>query len=285
MILKVRSQKNILSNKLYIDFLLFFILIPLFLTLVLFTPLNEWFILHTSNPELIPFYFSNYSHANILHFLENLIPYYLFISMIFRFHRDRHKFYIDMFLIFGLLPLLISSGNIILFPSRNTLGFSGIVAALLSYLLYIIYSYIQEQYNLKFRYIVPIFIFGCSVFLIILKYQIVYSINLVYTILFFFMLLFTVIVYKNDLEEFIISVWDALEIYIKKSLTDGKLIDVFSSLYIFMVLVVLIIVIFLSLFPVNIENINIFSHYIGYCFGLFAPLASRTLQKLKFYYQ
>lgn len=282
---EVKSQdENIVDNKLFIDFLFFFILIPFLLTLVLVTPLNKLFVLHTSNPEVIPFYFSNYAHANILHLLENLIPYYLLISLIFRFHRDRHKFYIDMFLIFGLLPLLISSGNSILFPSRNALGFSGIVSALFSYLLYTIYIYIQEQYNLKFRYIIPLSIFGFSVFLIILKYQIVYSINLAYTILFFFVLLFTAIVYKSDLEEFIISTWDFIEIYIKKSLTSGKLIDVFFSLYIFMVLVILMIVIFLFLFPVNIENVNIFGHYIGYCFGLFAPLASRTLQKLGFYY-
>ncbi|ADI73664.1 hypothetical protein Metev_0763 [Methanohalobium evestigatum Z-7303] len=283
---KVKTRNKdytILNSELFIDFFIFFVVVPLFLTVVFLSPLNEWFILHTSNPELIPIYFSNYAHSNIQHFLQNLIPYYLLISLIFRFHDNRYQFYIDMFLIFGILPLLISFSNIISFQYKNTLGFSGIVAALVSYLLYTVYTYIQKQCNLYFRNIIPVFIFGFTVFIIILKYQIVYTVNPEFTLIFFFMLLFTAVFYKNELEDFITSSRNLLEMYIKKSLIKNRFIDIFTDLYIFMTIIVFIIVIFLSLFPVNINNTNILSHYIGYCFGLFAPIVSKTLQKSKFY--
>jgi membrane associated rhomboid family serine protease len=143
----IQLKKYTVSNETLLDIFIFYVLIPLFLSIVFLTPLNNSFALYTAHPTLCTIYFSNFAHAGISHFVNNLIFYLIIITLILVLHkvmeiRTRKEFYSDIVLIYLIVPLIVSLYNIMKYPGNNTtafLGFSGIDSALNGYLVALVF--------------------------------------------------------------------------------------------------------------------------------------------------
>ena len=273
-----------------IDFLIFFVFIPIFLIVVFNSPLNEIFKLQTSHPKLISIYFSNFAHFNSDHLYNNISSYVIYISLIFFIPKKNNEFHFDMLLIFGLLPFIASFFNILYLPEKNAIGFSGIVAALAAYLFYSSFVYIQEKWDLHFKnpILIPLIPFGFITAIIFAAYGLKYHNNTEpMIVLFLIITLFNALYSKSDLH--IIAV--AASHSWRKFKTDIK---IKSMIKLYMQIIVFLFILFgyITLFPKKLitENgsVNILGHYIGYFFGLVVPLFIRenrltSLKYIKFH--
>lgn len=111
--------------------------------------LERVLILQTSNPTWISIYLSNFVHTDLWHHLGgNLLIYFILIYLILFLRIDGKKFYINMILFFTVLPVLCSLSTIYLISAPiRSFGFSGIVSGLVGYLLYSVYQYIREKWE------------------------------------------------------------------------------------------------------------------------------------------
>ncbi len=147
-----------------IDYLIFFTFIPLFLNFLFLFP-QECFILQPSNPTLISIYFSNFVHTEIFHFAGNLIYYFLFIFLIFKFENNRKRLYVVTLTFVTILPILNSLLIVYTLPNLPPiLGFSAIDAGFLGYLLFSVYNYIKYSWKISLNssFLWSIFLFNIS---------------------------------------------------------------------------------------------------------------------------
>jgi hypothetical protein len=251
------------------EIILFYILIPAFLLLVFFSPLNELFILQKSNPNIISIYFSSYAHFTIQHLERNLIGYFLFISILLIFRTDRKKYYTNIFMIFGLLPFLLSGYSILHSPTGRSMGFSGIDAALCGYFSYTFIMFSTEILDLKLKKVdilsILCLILLINLFVTTMNYKLNgYFISYTYiSLLLFFIGVLLINVRKRIKRE------------ILKEKFQNKIkgiILIFVSIYF------AILISFSTFFPTDVISgslaVGIIVHYLGYCFGLFTPLLS-----------
>ncbi len=275
-------RKYPLSKENAIDAMVFEIVIPIFLFTVFFTPLNQVFALHASNPTLSTIYFSNFAHADANHLINNLTLYlisiYLILVLVLAFKvRSRKEFYFDMAIIYLLIPFIISLYNIYLHPSHSTtavfIGFSGIVAALIGYFVSLLFVLMYTKTGLKLSNLV---FMACAVIsinlilLTILRYRAGFEEILTLTFLTFLCLM----VVKKD----IVHISSFVSSTLKSSLQHKNLYFLYLLLFfgILFPTVMISLILWFSLFPDDLitdagNNVNIYAHYIGYYLGILVP--------------
>ena len=104
----MKLSQEIFSHKIQ-DYLIFFVIIPFFTTLIFFSFLNDLFILDLLNPKLIQIYFSNFAHLNLKHFTDNIFSYYILMILIFIIPKKRNDFYFYMVLFSMKVPSVLTS--------------------------------------------------------------------------------------------------------------------------------------------------------------------------------
>lgn len=92
------------------DYILFLIFVPAVLTSIYLLPnsFREFMVLYPDNPSLISLFLSNFVHENFGHFAGNLGSYFVIMPLILTQVIDRRRFYIEISLIFLLLPWISS---------------------------------------------------------------------------------------------------------------------------------------------------------------------------------
>lgn len=277
-----------IKNKLTIEAVIFFILIPIILTVIcisvqFFPKLKDILILQPLKPTLINIFFSSYTHLTFGHLLNNLKDYIVVISLILVLKTDRKSFLINMLLIFFILPLLISI--YIIYYEPNSLpgsGFSGILSGLIGYLPYSVYRYIKKEWGIhltsNFLFLIIVF----NMLLIVIIYRLFFNrlfFNLIY-FGFLFLLLIAIYIIRDDLERII----DKLKYLFVEYKTGSK-----NFINFFVFLITLWIVFFgapFELFPSNIitdgGRVDISVHFIGYLFGILVPsiFVDNLMQKI-----
>lgn len=251
-----------------LDWFIFYFIIPLFLIIVyimvhLHPELERVLILQTSNPTWISIYLSNFVHTDFWHHLGgNLLSYFILIYLILFFRTDRKKFYINMILFFTVLPVLCSLSTIYLISAPiRSFGFSGIVSGLAGYLLYSVYRYIREKWEVPLNIC---FIFSILMFNLLI---ITFTYKMPFWMPVFIIFLIFLYLAKNGLTMTISKIIDKWN-EIKQKNVKVKI----YKLMIFLFTVSFLFGPAIGLFPVNVKGINILSHYVGYCFGVLVPL-------------
>ena len=259
-----------------LDWFIFYFIIPLFLIIVyimvhLHPELERVLILQTSNPTWISIYLSNFVHTDFWHHLGgNLLSYFILIYLILFFRTDRKKFYINMALFFTVLPVLCSLSTIYLAsappPSFGVLwqflGFSGIVSGLAGYLLYSVYWYIREKWEVPLNIHFFFSILAFNLLIITFTYKWFWM-----SVFIFLIFLIALYLAKNGLTMTISKIIDKWN-EIKQKNVKVKI----CKLMIFLFTVSFLFGSAMGLFPVNAKGINILAHYAGYCFGALVPL-------------
>ncbi|WP_172633388.1 rhomboid family intramembrane serine protease [Methanosalsum zhilinae] len=264
--------KQIKYESLLIDIFIFLVFIPAFLSIVFYSHLNERFVLYLADPTLFTLYFSNFAHSGFLHFFDNILAYVVIIPIIFLLRTNRKRFYVDMVLIFSLTPFMVSFFTVMFVPARTSLGFSGIVAALIAYYLFSVYEFTQKQLRVCLNYSVLILIFGFSFLFVLIQYALAGYAVIDYIILLSFLLL---LLLPDSLKEMARAYRSMKKMSHQKK---GKITVIMISVFMF-VSYSLAIILFLILFPLELATptgqTNILGHLIGYCAGLILPILYR----------
>lgn len=257
------------------DFVFFYIIIPAVLTFMFLLPENikYYFILIASNPTILSMFFSNYMHTSLSHFLGNLFSYFIIIFLLFNLEINKKIFYISSILIFLILPFVSSILLVYRFPALPpSLGFSAIVASFNGYLVYSVFNYIKKFYyqqtNIRFVWL-------------ILMINVIFAANNLGTPAFFQVIVISLSIILIFLNRAAIK-----EIFEQTILKFKNLISQKFKLFMYNTILFSIVIVFIfslpSLIPSEIKNgnsiINIFSHYVGYLFGLFIPLIMTSIK-------
>ncbi|MDI3502499.1 MAG: hypothetical protein PWR13_309 [Archaeoglobi archaeon] len=257
------------------DFAIFLVFIPALLTSIYMLPSNfkELMVLHPSNPSLLSLFFSNFVHNDLKHFAGNLCWYCFLMFLILMQVIDRRKFYIEMALIFLVLPWVNSIVVILHLKSffAGVLGFSSIVSALFGYLFYSTCYYVRKEYGIKFDNFLNfiIFIFGVFTFNLAVG-MLIYAI---YTVCAIFFLISVASLYaflyfeRNNLREILDKISHLLRSKRKTKILEGFTVwlSLFSSF-------AAALVIFPATIVMDGNIVNIVSHLIGYGFGIVFPM-------------
>ncbi len=253
-----------------IDYFFFLLFIPVLLLSIFLLPdsIKNHFILKTSNPTLLSMFLSNYVHLNILHFLGNVLAYFFIIFLILNFETNRKLLYTTSLLMFLIMPFVSSFLLIRLFPTLPpSLGFSAIVAGFMGYLVYSSYKYVKIFFYTKIN------LFLLYLVLMINLIVVAYNLKTPFRFQLFIFAISIILVYFNKIA--IKEIWKQIILKTKNLLIE-KLIRRLIYYYLLFVLTIFSIFYLPNLIPSNIIEggslINIFSHYIGYIFGLFVPI-------------
>jgi len=262
------KKKSFLKwNKL--DYAIFFLIIPLILVIIYLLPqtIKNSFILLPTKATITNMFFSNYTHTSFSHLMNNLIGYFIIIFLIFHVETNKRIFYISSFLIFILLPLLSSLLVITIIPKiPPALGFSAIVYSFFGYLLYSVYKFVNKSYKISvdYKFLLLLLMINILIFSI-------FSVQIMLLITASIIAVFLIYINRKVIKEIskqMILNW--------RMLPNQKFIERLYSIAIFS-LVIVFMFSFTTAIPskIVVENsiINIFSHYIGYMFGLFVPWA------------
>jgi len=273
--LQLRKRQTTKLRAIFLDTSIFLIGIPLFLTIVFFSDLNDKFVLYLNDPSLFTIYFSNFAHSNLNHFFDNTVAYIVIIFLILLLRTDRKEFYYDIFLIFFIVPFVVSISTLLLINAHTSLGFSGIVSAIMAYYLFSVYEFTQKQLNVCLSYAVVILIFGFSFLLVLLQYSLANLIE-------FRFLIFVGIVLSLLLPKATKDIIKAYKSMKQLGSTErGKFTVIIISIFMFFSYS-LAIMMFFVLFPIEIATstgqVNIFGHLIGYCCGLILPISQRIVK-------
>jgi hypothetical protein len=183
-------------------------------------------------------------------------------------------------MLFILLPFLSSLLQIYFLPALpRTLGFSAIICGFIGYLPYAIFNYLKNilKFSLKSSFVLLIFFLN-NIIIVFFNLKIPSMDKFIMT--FILSVLFIYFTYVNRLgikQMMSVLAFDRIKNLFKDSsfaLAYRLLLISLAMIYLFLLLPALI--------PpeITIGNslINIFSHYIGYTFGIFMPL---TIESLK----
>ncbi len=256
-------NRELMNDKYGIDFAFFFLIIPLILIFIyillwLFPQLEYIFVLQLSNPTVTSIYLSNYAHVSFWHLLNNLTGYCVLIYLILTFEIDRKRFYTNMILFFTALPLLRFASIAYWTNIPASIGFSCIVSGFLGYLTYSVYNYIKMYWNIHLDYRFPLSILLFNLLFITSIYKWMQQF-LVLLLLFLFM----IIMIRNSIKNLFYKIYN---------MCISRKTKKFKNIMIFLFTICFILFGSFSLFPANIGQTNILSHYVGYGFGVLAPL-------------
>ncbi|MCX8199929.1 MAG: hypothetical protein N3G76_00490 [Candidatus Micrarchaeota archaeon] len=126
--------------------------IPLVLCLAYLLPegLKEaYFILDTHSPSVPSLFLSNYTHSALPHLAVNILFYLITVFLILKLEAGKPRFYTTLVFLLVVAPFLISIFTVMFFPARYVQGFSGIVAGLMGYFVYVVYRHVKETWKLS----------------------------------------------------------------------------------------------------------------------------------------
>jgi hypothetical protein len=245
----------------------YFVVVPLVLVIVfLFSDLlKESLVLYPNAPTVLSLLGSNFFHTDLSHLLSNLVLYVVLMVCVFSFDAltNPKMLYVNMLLLFVVLPLVVSIANVVGFffidVNLACYGFSAVVAGLFGYLAFSLLHYIKEYHMVRFER---------SIF------------QLLWFILYINLALISLI-YGYYLGAVVLGVLIGLSLYY--TYTDlGKIFELgktvrsrFHRVLILLGLFFCISTVTQALFPeqllVNGMVVNILAHYVGYMVGFFVP--------------
>ncbi|MBN1860856.1 MAG: hypothetical protein JW840_05280 [Candidatus Thermoplasmatota archaeon] len=247
--------------------IVYFIVIPLVLvTVFVFSEsLKESLLLYPKSPTFLSMLGSNFLHTDLFHLLSNLVLYLVLMVLVFTFDAltNPMMLFVNMILLFVLLPLVSSLANVVGFSfigvNHACLGFSAVVAGLFGYLAFSFLHYIKEYHTVRFER---------GIF------------QLLWFILYINLALISVI-YGFYLGAVVLCVLIGLSFYytykdLGKIFQLGKTVQSrFHRVLILLSLFFCLSTVTQALFPerlvVNGMVVNILAHYVGYMVGFFVP--------------
>ncbi|MEM5871510.1 MAG: hypothetical protein QW051_01420 [Candidatus Aenigmatarchaeota archaeon] len=253
------------------DYLIFFFIVPLILFAIYLTPyeIKQNFILSVSSPTIQSIFISNYTHSEFYHLVYNLILYFLIIFLIFNIETDRKMFHKFSFVSFLILPLINGLFILYLIPIflpqiKFVQGFSTILTAFIAYILFCSYTYVKNSWKLKLNQTFFWLLVSINLLLAIVLEWFDIRIFIPIAIILFFSIYINI----NAIKE--------IFCHLKNSYKNEKNTFVLAYKTIIFILILFFIFSLPFAIPKNFISesgfTNIFSHYIGYVFGVFAPL-------------
>lgn len=245
----------------------YFVVVPFVLGIVfLFSDLLKGpLVLYPDAPTVLSMLGSNFFHTDLSHLLSNLIMYLVLMVCVFTFDAltNRKMLYVNMLLLFVVLPLVASCANVLglsfIGVNLACYGFSAVVAGLFGYLAFSLLHYIKDYHGVVFQR---------SIF------------QLLWFILYINLALISVI-YGFYLGAVVLGVLIGLSFYYTyKDL--GKIFQLGKTVRsrVHRVLILLSLFFCIStvaqaLFPEQVVVdgmvVNILAHYVGYMVGFFVP--------------
>jgi hypothetical protein len=212
---------------------------------------------------------SNYTHFTIDHILGNMIFYLLFIFIIFNLEKHKNNFYISSIFGFIFLPFIVYYLQKVTFPYFNislehSIGFSAITSFFAGYVIFATYSYIKNYLpEINYKFINFILFLNIAFWALIGNY-------IKIMLLAFSLVVLSVLFDKTHFKKILIHIKE--EIIFSNIGNNKKRI----CQILFFSLLIGVLLIMPSLIPNNIKignnTINIVAHFLGYIFGIYAPL-------------
>lgn len=273
-------------NKKIIQMILF-LGIPLLLLGIFFLPeaIQSNFILNMDSPSILSIFLSNYVHFGWNHLLGNILTYLIAMFLIFKYEEDLNLLVFSSAIAFFLSPFMLFFTKVIFlknsdFFSIPTAGFSGIASFFLGYFLVVFYLRFTKEVDsrrrlniLYFLFVLGVFIFSFQLNSIKVKIPVllaieVRAISLIATIFF-------LTISARDLKKIILN-----ELF-RKNLKE-KFLKSYYEIYMFLFSFLVVIFSVSLLIPKEIvvgnSVTNVFSHYIGYLFGIFSGILIKKNQ-------
>lgn len=158
---KIKGEKTKKANKrddiTLRNLILIIIILHYFIILGFFLPkeVKEKLILKTNNINLINIYSHIFIHKDVNHFVQNILSLtiisVIFILILKKKKVDREKVFISFFTILLITPLVSSFfwylKSLTLNLNKNTMGFSGVLAAYSIFILYFYLTYLLPIYS------------------------------------------------------------------------------------------------------------------------------------------
>ncbi|WP_167879426.1 hypothetical protein [Methanococcoides sp. NM1] len=263
-----------------LDIFLLFLFIPSLLMMFFFLPdymKFDHFILFPLEPKIETLFLSNYIHSSYSHLMENLVFYVVIMFLIINFETDR-KFFIISFLLFSfVLPFIVSFSMVYFiglpFPVQ---GYSGIVSALVAYLMFAFYRYCKKYYCPKIGHEFVYFLIFLNLFLVLFNLKASIFMYLAVS------MLLLVTAYINR------PFFDCVSLKLHSVCGAGMIkkspIPIIFYVFIIYAFLVYFLVGLPLLIPENIIDgvyiVNILGHYTGYVFGLVSTLMLEKVNKI-----
>ncbi len=246
-----------------------FLGIPLILFLIYFIPSNikdAYFVLNKNNVSILSMFLSNYTHTDFWHLVANVSAYLIVIYLILKFEPNKASFYKAMSFLFIVLPFIVSAITAIYVPVLNSQGFSGVVAGLFGYFMYVTYRYVKDIWKLNAD-INFIYLFLCINALIgVASYWLANNPAFAAVL---FILAIGLLYYNRHLLKSIVVLLrnEEKELKAQRRLPIKECLTFMLALFVLFSLP--------SLMQVTVQNggvTNAIGHYVGYIAGIFFPI-------------
>jgi len=265
---KMKQINPILGIWSQFDWLLYFLVIPMFLFILYFLPFSvkQYFILQSNNPTVLSIFFNHYIHSEFIYLLNNLVIYLTIIFLLYNLEYNKKRFYLVSTLFFLIIPIIVSLTLLFLIPNIFQMqGFSAINAGFIGYLIYSVYNYLRIKYvYIKLSFFCLIISINFSLLCIINNFDI--SITMIMNIMVLFFLLIEFSSIKKLFHEFLIKI---------KEIPKKKLFELYYKVSIVLFTFVMIYSLpILMPFKITEGNmmINTVGHYLGWVFGFILPI-------------
>jgi hypothetical protein len=258
------------------EWVFYFLIIPTALYLVYLLPdaLKQSLVLNPKQPTPISIFANHYIHDSLDHLTSNLVGYLLSVGLIFNIETSKTRFHrVTVFFLIG-LPIITSLILVIFFPFNVSMfGFSAIVSALIGYIVYATYAYLQKRYAyIRTSFVVILLLVNLTILFINNNYAFARLAAVAFVIFMISERRIILNLFKdltNELKTIPKNAW--LELIYKIILVAYLIIFVFSLP---------------SLIPANIVSgtliVNTPIHFMGWMFGLFLPwTCARSEEMLK----
>ena len=180
----------------------------------------------------------------------------------FDFLTNRKMLFVNLLLLFVVLPIVSSLINVVVFSELGTnlpsKGFSAIVAGVFGYLAYSTLHFIRDYYEVKFEKSI-MQLMWLILYINLLIISLVYG-YYIPVIIIFVLVVFSLFYVRKDVKK----IFSLL-----RELKRPARVAIFTSLYLCLFVGVI------GLFPESLSNsgnlVNILAHYVGYVFGFMVP--------------
>lgn len=149
----IRLNSNLQKWK-TIEGIIFFIVVPTIFIMIYLIPQNykdSFFILNPQHLSYSSLFLNAFTHSMSIHLLSNLASYLMVMFIIFNF--ESNKKYLYYFLAILLVPISIALSivSMIVLPTFTGQGASGIIAGLMGYSVYASYKYFRDVQKIEFN--------------------------------------------------------------------------------------------------------------------------------------
>lgn len=261
------SQKDFifyLYSVLFLVFAIFFLLIfSAYTNPMFFDVIKQYFILNTSNLNSNVF-FSSYTHTNLNHLKENILSYSIVFLLIFSFVDNKVKLKSLMLMALIVFPFVNSILLTLFFDITAGGGLSGIVACLHGYLFFAGYHNLKNKLQLSVKMLSVVMLICFN--LLVAQYFILKN----YYILLFAIVIFLLLIYQNKgIIRFVMRfMWESINNVEINNIDENIEKLRIVTTWIFALVFSLTVFRMLSpVIPITLE-INYFTHYVGWFYGL-----------------